>query len=147
MPSATRTSSLSPGSIPSSRRASLGTTIWCLVLTLTLSMMWNAKRFWRQRLLQAEPAGYWFPLSGTGLAWMVEGDAAAVLAVLPLAALPLVEREVDELSLTIREPAEGQHHVPLVVGRQIKFGAIGQCTTIVGSAVVRQDRFFHQLDR
>lgn len=55
-------------------------------------------------------AGYWFLLSGTGLAWMVEGDAAAVLAV-----LPLVEREVDELSLTIREPAEGQGSIPFSV--------------------------------
>ena len=72
---------------------------------------------------------------------------SSVAAVAVLGALPLVEREVDELSLTLWEPAEGQHHVPLVVGRQIKFGAIGQCTTIVGSAVVRQDRFFHQLDR
>ncbi len=42
--SVTTTSSLSPASIPSLRRASLGTAIWCLVLTLTLSMLDNAKQ-------------------------------------------------------------------------------------------------------
>lgn len=71
---------------------------------------------------------------------------ATPLPALRLAALPLVEREVDELSLTIGEPTEGQYDVPLVVGRQIKFGAIRQCATIVRSAVVGQDRFLHQLD-